>query len=92
MLVLSRRRGQAILLDGGIRIVVLESDRRTVRLGIEAPATTGIQREELVSQVAAENIRAGARGDRSEWLAALPLREAVGPVIAPQPAVPTGRR
>ena len=74
MLVLSRRRGQAILLDGGIRIVVLESDRRTVRLGIEAPATTGIQREELVSQVAAENIRAGARGDRSEWLAALPLR------------------
>ena len=76
MLVLSRRRGQAVLVDGGIRIVVLESDRRTVRLGIEAPATIGIQREELVSLVAAENLRAGARADRSEWLAALPLRAA----------------
>ncbi len=47
MLVLSRRRGQAISIDGGIRIVVLHADRRGVRLGIEAPASTRIQREEL---------------------------------------------
>jgi len=74
MLVLSRRRGQAIMLDGGIRIVVLECDRRTVRLGIEAPPTTAIQREELVSQVAGENMRPRSRADRSQSLAALPLR------------------
>lgn len=104
MLVLSRRRGQAILLDGGIRIVVLESDRRSVRLGIEAPATTGIQREELVSVVAAENLRAGSRADRSEWLAALPLRDdgvgravgggagGVGGPAAPVPPQPKPRK
>ena len=74
MLVLSRRRGEAVLLDGGIRIVVLESDRRMVRLGIEAPAATRIQREELVSVVAAENRRAGARADRRAWADALPLK------------------
>jgi carbon storage regulator len=51
MLVLTRRPGEAILLDGGIRVVVLSSDRRGVRLGIEAPAEVNIQREELVSQV-----------------------------------------
>jgi len=74
MLVLTRRRGQAVLIDGGIRIVVLESDRRIVRLGIEAPATTGIHREEIVSVVAAENRRARRRTDRRAWVEALPLR------------------
>jgi carbon storage regulator CsrA len=44
MLVLNRRRGEAIVLDGGIRIVVLDSDRRGARLGIEAPAETKIKR------------------------------------------------
>lgn len=75
MLVLNRRRGEAILIDGGIRIVVLDSDRRGARLGIEAPDDTRIRREELVSDVAAENRRAGAKVDREGWAAALPLRE-----------------
>ena len=48
MLVLNRRRGEAIVLDGGIRIVVLDSDNRGARIGIEAPRETRIQREELV--------------------------------------------
>jgi carbon storage regulator len=74
MLVLSRRRGQAILLDGGIRIVVLESDRGGARLGIEAPRTTAIHREELVSEVAAENLRAVSKTGRRAWADALPLR------------------
>ena len=47
MLILSRRPGDAILIDGGIRIVVLASDQRTVRIGIEAPAKIGILREEI---------------------------------------------
>jgi len=76
VLVLNRRRGEAIVLDGGIRIVVLECDRRSVRLGIEAPAETKIRREELVSDVTAENRRAGARVERrSTWAEALPLRD-----------------
>jgi len=75
VLVLNRRRGEAILLDGGIRIVLLDSDRRGARIGIEAPKETKIQREELVSEVAAENRRAGARVDRRRWAAALPLKK-----------------
>lgn len=76
MLVLNRRRGEAILVDGGIRIVVLDSDRRGARIGIEAPQDTKIQREELVSDVAAENRRAGARvKHRNRWAEALPLKE-----------------
>jgi carbon storage regulator CsrA len=49
MLILSRRPGDAILIDGGIRIVVLASDRRGVRLGIQAPPMIGIVREEIAN-------------------------------------------
>ncbi len=74
MLILNRRQGEAIIIDGGIRIVVLSSDRRGARIGIEAPTSINIQREELVSRVAEENRRANARSTGTEWLEQLPLR------------------
>ena len=58
MLILSRKAGDAIVIDGGIRIVVVQCDRGGVRIGIEAPADTVILRAELVDQVAAENRKA----------------------------------
>jgi carbon storage regulator len=74
MLILNRRPGEALIIDGGIRVVVLQCDRRGVRLGIEAPETVNIKREELVSQVAAENRRAKASPAGAAWVAQLPLR------------------
>lgn len=78
MLILNRRPGEAILIDGGIRLVILSCDRRGVRVGIEAPAAINIQREELVSQIAAENRRASAGAGAAEvgreWVARLPLQ------------------
>lgn len=68
MLVLSRRPGDAILIDGGIRIVVLACDHRGVRIGIEAPASIGIVREEIVDQIAAENKRATNVDAARAWL------------------------
>ena len=68
MLVLSRRPGDAILIDGGIRIVVLACDHRGVRIGIEAPASIGIVREEIVDQIAAENKRATNVDVARAWL------------------------
>lgn len=73
MLILNRRRGEAIVLDGGIRIVVLECDRQGTRIGIEAPAATNILREELVERVAEENQLARARRQQ-QWVKTLPLR------------------
>lgn len=71
MLILSRRTGEAILIDGGVRIVVLGTDGSGVRLGIEAPASVGIVREEVVQRIEEENIRAGATPDAKEWLKSL---------------------
>jgi len=60
MLILTRRAGEAILIDGGVRIVVLGTDGGGVRLGIEAPASVGIVREEIVQRITEESARAEA--------------------------------
>jgi carbon storage regulator len=74
MLILSRKPGDAILVGDGIRIVVLASDRRGVRLGIEAPSDVTILREEIVEQIAEENRRAHAAPERSDWLDLVPVK------------------
>jgi carbon storage regulator len=69
MLILSRRPGDAIVIEGGIRVVVLACDKRGVRIGIEAPNSVSIVREEIVNQIAAENRRASTPGNAPDWLA-----------------------
>jgi carbon storage regulator len=68
MLILSRRVGDAILVDGGIRIVIIACDRKGVRIGVEAPSDVSILREEIVTQIASENQRANATVDLRELL------------------------
>lgn len=71
MLILSRKPGDAILIDGGIRIVVIASDSGSVRIGIEAPPSVGIVREEIARDIADENIRAGATPAAKDFLKSL---------------------
>ena len=47
MLVLSRKRGEKIVIDGNIVVTVMSIDFKCVRLGIDAPKDTKIRREEL---------------------------------------------
>ncbi len=75
MLILSRKPGEAIVIGDGIRIVVLESDRRGVRIGIEAPPQVSIMREEVLEAIAEENRRATAAPKGSDWLNLLPVRQ-----------------
>jgi len=60
------------MIEGGIRIVVLACDRKTVRLGIEAPPSVTILSGEIVVAISEENQRAAATSDASGWLSALP--------------------
>lgn len=71
MLILTRRAGEAILIEGGVRVVVLGIDGGGVRLGIEAPTSVGIVREEVAQRIAEENIRAGATEKARDWLQSL---------------------
>lgn len=92
MLILGRREGDSILIDGGIRIVVVSCDRGGVRIGIEAPSDVKILRGEIAQQVEQENQRAASATDAADWLAALGAPSAGAPSAgAPSatPATPT---
>lgn len=53
MLVLTRKTGQSIVIDGGIEITVLEVRGEQVRLGIAAPREIKVNRKELLAQIEA---------------------------------------
>lgn len=58
MLVLARKKGQSIMIGRDIKIVVTEVSGETVRLGIEAPASLEIFREEIYRELQEENTQA----------------------------------
>ncbi|ACX68074.1 carbon storage regulator CsrA [Paenibacillus sp. FSL H8-0457] len=60
MLVLSRKRGQTILINNEIEIFVSSIDGESVKLGISAPAEVSILRKELAEEVQATNLEASA--------------------------------
>jgi len=62
MLVLSRKEGQSILIGERIRIKVLGVHGQQVRLGIDAPATVSVVRDELHRAVAEANREATRQG------------------------------
>ena len=71
MLILGRREGESILIEGGIRIVVVSCERGGVRIGIEAPADVKILRGEIADKIALENQRATTVPASSALLASL---------------------
>lgn len=50
MLVLSRKSGERLLIDGGVTISVLSVRGSRVRLGIEAPSNISVLRAELAEK------------------------------------------
>jgi carbon storage regulator len=60
MLVLTRRVGEEIVIDGNIRVTVVAVKGHQIRLGISAPSSVPVYRKELVDR-AEEN--ADARED-----------------------------
>jgi carbon storage regulator len=47
MLVLTRRAGETIVIEGGIRVTVVSVQGDRVRLGITAPDSVRVDREEI---------------------------------------------
>jgi flagellar assembly factor FliW len=58
VLILTRKAGESIIIDGDIRVVVLEVRGRQIRLGIEAPSDIVVLREEIAQRLINENLRA----------------------------------
>ena len=60
MLMMTRRAGQKIILGDNITIEVVEVAGNTVRLGVDAPRSVPVYREEIWTAVRAENEAAAA--------------------------------
>lgn len=68
MLVLSRRPGESIVIGNDIVVTVLEVRPDQIRLGIDAPRSVSVHREEVYQEVMRENAAAVATADRKEFL------------------------
>lgn len=55
MLVLTRKRGEGVAIGPDIRIVVLGIKNGQVRLGVEAPRTVEVHRDEVCVRIQEEN-------------------------------------
>jgi carbon storage regulator len=51
MLVLSRKRGEAIMIGGDIEVTVLEVHRDRVKLGLRGPVEVPFRREEICPKI-----------------------------------------
>jgi carbon storage regulator len=60
MLVLTRKTGQQIVIDGNIRITVTSCGDGRVKLGIEAPRNVRVDRAEVAARIEAEDAEVSA--------------------------------
>jgi carbon storage regulator len=70
MLILSRRVGESVKIGDDVSITVLRVKGNQVRLGVNAPRSIAVQREEMSAPMAPEIAAAaserGAEGDKIE--------------------------
>ncbi len=58
MLVLTRKSGEAIRIGDDIKIVVIDVRENQIKIGIEAPQSLSVHREEIYLKIQQENIKA----------------------------------
>lgn len=69
MLILTRRQGESIVIGGNIVVTVVEAGRDHVRLGVEAPRSVDVHRQEVYLAITEENRE--AHTDRGAGLPAV---------------------
>jgi carbon storage regulator len=65
MLVVTRKKGEKVLIGDDIVVTVIDVRRDGVRVGVDAPRGIRIQRLEVVEALAAANAEAAGRADAS---------------------------
>jgi carbon storage regulator len=89
VLVLTRKTGESIVIGNDVVVTVLEVRSDQVRIGIAAPRSVQVHREEVYRQVERENAAAVASADRAR---ALLQRGGPRPKPGARPLPPQARR
>jgi carbon storage regulator len=69
MLVLTRKLGEKVVINGDITLVVVAVEKDRVRLGFEAPRDVAIFREELTHGTPPKELDADLAAKPEEWKA-----------------------
>ncbi len=89
MLILTRKLGENIRIGDKIRIVILDIKGGQVKLGIDAPPSVAVHREEIYERIREENRRAtGISAKAVREVAQIFHRDPVHPKPAPRPDTP----
>lgn len=56
MLVVTRKAGEAIIINDNIEVCILESKDGSVKIGINAPKDIKILRKEIIAEIKEQNI------------------------------------
>lgn len=55
MLILTRRAGESIVIGNDIVVTIVEAGRDQVRVGIDAPRSVSVHRQEVYAEISREN-------------------------------------
>ena len=58
MLILTRRIGETVMIGDDVTVTVLRVKGNQVRLGVNAPKTVSVQREEIFQRIKREGVEA----------------------------------
>ncbi len=79
MLYLTRKAGQAVIINNAIEVRVVEVRGRSVKLGFVFPPSASVLREEVYRQIEAENAAAASTAETlSEFVGGMERRPAAG--------------
>jgi carbon storage regulator len=81
MLILSRKPGESIVIDGRITVKIIRLDGDIVKLGIEAPREVPVHRQEVYNEIQRNNQEALTDG-RSKLPRLSPRADALSQVAA----------
>ncbi len=66
MLALTRRKGEALVINNNIEVVVLDVKGDHIKIGINAPKQIPVYRKELYTQVQEANKKSGNTSDKEQ--------------------------
>ena len=61
MLILSRKVGESLVIDGRVIVKIIRTEGDTVKVGIEAPADIPVHRQEVYDEIQKANREAATR-------------------------------
>jgi carbon storage regulator len=66
VLILTRRVGEKVMIGDDVSVTVLRVKGNQVRLGVDAPKSVSVQREEIFNRMKGEGEEPGVSGEETE--------------------------